>query len=238
MRLLITCISFLILSETFGQNFTYPIIKPTGHSITEFIPPGWIALDSAIGDLNNDKLADLALIIQSKDSVTITKSQDGSLDTVITQPRILLIAFKATIDDQYFLVEQNNSFILNHDDPIMDDPYQTLEINNRILQIGFHIWQSMGSYTVTNTKYKFRYQSKEFVLVGADDNSYSRSTGEIDDYSYNFLAKKVKISSGDNISGDSEKRKVKWKSIDIKKLKTLKTFKQPYTWEVMPDFYL
>jgi hypothetical protein len=45
-------------------------------------------------------------------------------DTVTTQPRILAIAFyDPTLKHDYKLVIQNSTFILNHDNPYRDDPF-------------------------------------------------------------------------------------------------------------------
>jgi hypothetical protein len=73
------------------------------------------------------------------------------------------------------------------------------------------------------------------LIIGADESYVHRATGESEDRSYNFLTKKVKVSTG-TISSD--KQKVIWRTIDLKEQKTLKTFKEPFSWEVEKDFYL
>lgn len=232
MRHLLTFILTICFGVAFGQDFAYPSIKSTGQNISDFVPTGWTILDSAYGDLNKDGTKDVAIIIQHIDSILLVNSLE---DTVLTQPRILLILFRKPADKSYELIEQSNSFILKHDNPTMDDPYQEMTINNGILVVRFHLFYNMGSWYVTNAVYKFRYQQGQFVLIGADNSSFHRATHDFEDYSYNFLTKKRALTKGNDNKGT---KKTTWKSLNISQLKTLKTFVEPFTWEVEADLYL
>jgi hypothetical protein len=190
-------------------------------------------LDTTKGDLNGDKNDDIAFIIQYKDSVSIEKIEFEEIDTVITQPRILIIAFFNPINKEYELIEQNNSFVLNHDNPNMDEPFQDIVITKGILRLDFAIFMNMGGWGMSNNSYKFRYQKNEFKLIGSDYNYTNRGSGEIENRSYNFLTKKVEKSTG-NISSDKEKKILR--SFKFHTLKTFKTFNQPFTFEVEKDF--
>ncbi|WP_276978047.1 hypothetical protein [Flavobacterium filum] len=235
MRQLITTIFLLTLNFVCGQEFTYPSIINQGKDIDSFIPNGWTLLDSTRGDLNNDNQNDLVLIIQYKDSVTLINNEFDYKDTVLTQPRILIILFQNKETNQYQLLEQSNSFILNHDNPEMEDPYQDISISNGFLKIDFQISMNMDGWGMSNNSYKFRYQDNQFVLIGADYNSVNQCSRETEDRSYDFLTQKVKVAKG---TIESKKKEIEWWTIDIKELKTIKTFKQPFTWEVEKGFYL
>lgn len=232
MRILLTIIFLSNFGFAFGQNFSYPNINRHGKDIKNFIPNNWILLDSAQGDLNKDNHKDLVLIVQHKDSVSIINNDD---DSIVTQPRILIILLYDQPSNQYQLVEKSNSFILYHDNPNMEDPYQDISINNGVLKIDFNFFMFSGGWGMYHNSYKFRLQEISFVLIGADKSYVHRATGESEDRSYNFLTKKVKVSTG-TISSD--KQKVIWRTIDLKEPKTLKTFKEPISWEVEKDFYL
>jgi hypothetical protein len=237
LRIFATILLTINIVFAFGQDFSYPTIKSTGSSIKDFAPTGWTVLDSVFGDLNNDKLKDIAFVLQHKDSVTFVKhgNDEDYNDTIITQPRVLAIVFYNSTTKQYNLIEQSNSFILNHDNPIMTEPFQDITISNETLQIDFFIWYSIGSWEMSNNSYKFRYKDKQFELIGADYNSTNRGSGETEDRSYNFLTKKVKISEG---AISTNKSKTVWRTFTIKELKTLKTFTEPFTWELEKEFYL
>lgn len=231
----ILVILFLIISgQSFGQKFSYPSIKISGQSISNFIPNRWKLLDTAKGDLNGDKNDDIAFIIQYKNSVSIEKIEFEEKDTVITQPRILIIAFFNPIIKEYELIEQSNSFILTHDNPNMDEPFQDIVITKGVLKLDFAIFMNMGGWGMSNNSYKFRYQKNEFKLIGADYYYTNRGSGETNDRSYNFLTKKVEISTGTTISSDKKKTILRQFKFDT--FKTFKTFSQPFTFEIEKNF--
>lgn len=232
MRRFLTLLFLVKLGLVFGQDFSYPSLEKKGKDIYSFIPNGWVLLDSAQGDLNHDHHKDLALIIQHKDRVPVINPDK---DTVLTQPRILIILFYNPTTNHYQLEEQNNSFILNSNQSNMEDPYQSITIDNGELKINFHIFMTMGSWGRSNNSYKFRFQNPGFALIEADYNYVNRRSGETEDRQYNFLTKKVKVATG---TIERDKQKVIWRTISLKELKTFKTFTQPFTWEVEKDFYL
>ena len=222
----------ICFSVSYGQNFSYPTIKSTGKDIADFMPVGWTILDSTYGDLNKDGIQDAAFVIQHKDSVSLVRSLE---DTVLTKPRILILLFKNAANNKFTLIEQSNSFILMHDNPIMDDPYQGITIDKGILKIDFHLFYNMGSWYSTSSTYKFRFDRKTFVLIGADLSTIHRATLDYEDYSYNFLTKKRSYTKGNDQSGS---KKTNQKIFPLTALKTFKTFKEPYSWEIEADINL
>ena len=232
MRLYLIFIFTLFFGFSYGQRFSYPTINKGGQRISDFAPAGWTILDSIKGDLSNDYIDDAVIILQTKDSVTLVNAEG---DTTQTQPRILLVLFKNSISNKFELIEQSNSFILKHDNSAMDEPYQSLAINKEVLEITFNISYNMGSWYVTNATYKFRYQHGQFVLIGANNSTFHRATNDYENYSYNFITKKRSLTKGNDNNGIE---KTTWKTIKISTLKTLKTFREPFTWEVEKDIFL
>ena len=235
MRRILITLFILTFGFAFGEDFSYPTINKQGQNIHSFIPSGWSLLDSAQGDLNNDSHNDWVLVIQHNDSVLVVKKEIGDNDTVITQPRVLLILFYNPTSKQYQLAEQSNSFILNHDNPNMEDPYKDISINKGVLKIDFYIFMNMGGWGMSNNSYKFCFQNNDFALIGADYNYVNRASGETENRSYNFLTNKVKVSTG---TIESNKQKTVWRTLDLKRLKTFQTFIKPFTWEVEKDYYI
>ncbi|HOF15514.1 MAG TPA: hypothetical protein PLF32_02600 [Bacteroidales bacterium] len=229
-RQILTIVFILTFEFAFGQNFSYPTINSQGKDVESFIPKDWTLLDSVQGDLNKDNCKDLVLVIQHKDSVQLDENSE------LTQPRMLLILFYNKAKNLYNLAEKSESFILPHDDSYMTDPYVGMSISNKgVLTIEFEFFATMGSYGSSTSSYKFRYQNNEFALIGADDYYVHRATGEFGERSFNFLTKKLKVTEGHI---DSDKKKVVWRDLDIKELKTLKTFKRPFTWEIEKNSYI
>lgn len=232
MRLTLLFILTILTNASYGQTFTYPSIKLNAQRISDFVPVGWTVLDSAIGDLNKDGFNDVAIILQYKDSISLV---NGPGETVLTKARILLILFKNPDTNKFSLVEESNSFILNHDNSIMDDPYQGIAIDKGILKINFHLFYNMGSWYSTSSSYKFRYDGSEFILIGADLSIIHRTTLDYKEYSYNFLTKKRSYTKGNEQKGT---RKTTIKNLNLPSFKTLKTLKRPYTFEIEKDVFL
>ncbi len=232
MRQSLIFILSIFFHASYGQTFLYPVIKSSVQRIVDFVPAGWTILDSAYGDLNKDELNDAAIILQHIDSVLLVNNSE---DTVLTQPRILLLIFKNSANNKFSLKKQSNSFILKHDNDIMDDPYQGIAIDKGILKIDFHIFYKMGSWFSTSSTYKFRYDGKDFKLFGADYSTFDWATLDYDDFSYNFLTKKRTCSKGNDQSGT---KKTTLKTFTLISLKTFNTFKEPYSWEIEPDINL
>ncbi len=228
MRIYFIFLCLLFVNLAHAQEFSYPVVKPKGNSFGEFFPKSWTILDSATGDLNKDKLNDAAIVLQYKDTVAIP---DGYGDSVVAQPRVLIILFRDS-SGGYKLVEQSNTFILVIDNPYSTDPYEDVMIERGVLKIRFQLFGT----SITNASYAFRYQQGEFVLIGADKFSVNRADLEFENYSFNFLTKKRSLDTGNEDKGT--KNKTQWKPINIPQLKTLKTFRQPMTWEVEEYIYL
>ncbi len=234
MRYLLLSVFIFLAGQVYGQTFSYPEIKGRikGQKLADFVPAGWIMLDSATGDLDKDGLDDAAIILQYKDSTVIINNDE---DTTVTKPRILLVLLKNSISRELAVLEQSNSFILMDNNPARDDPYQELKIAGGILHIEFHLFYNMGSWYVTNAAYKFRYQKAQLVLIGADYFSFHRATHDFEEYSYNFLTRKRVLTKGNDNTGA---KKTSWISLTAGPLKTLATFTEPFTWEVEKDVFL
>lgn len=227
----------VIFGSSFGQSFTYPTIKQTASHPNEFIPNEYTILKSVSGDLNNDKVDDIALVLQHRDSVKLINTKTNFFK--FTQRRILVLAIYNRTTEQYDLIEQSNTFILNNEYPMMEDPFQKIFISSGILQIDFqnHIefQGSQGNASWPgNYSYKFRYQNKDFKLIGVDFKSDVGPLNSWEERSYNFLTKKVKITSLDYHSSGP---KIVWRKFNFTELKSFKTFKEPFTYNVEDDFF-
>lgn len=224
----------LVLSRGNSTDFTFPEYKRSVKSIQECIPNGWMVLDSAKGDLNNDKHSDIAVVIQCKDTVEFDNDESHIIPDSC-QPRILLLMLYNSATKQYDLVENSETFILCHDNPNMSDPFQEITIMNGLLNITFEIFMYAGSWTMSNHIYKFRYSNKKFVLIGAENSSTHRATGETEHQVYNFSTGKIKITKG-NVA--TERQKIEWRKMIKRDLKTLASIIRPFQWEVSKGLFL
>ncbi|MBS1561579.1 MAG: hypothetical protein JSS89_08230 [Bacteroidetes bacterium] len=220
-----------------GEDCQKPSVAARGTSLNDFIPNGWAILDSAVGDLNMDGHPDAVIVMQHIDSVPEVRLDPvgDRLETVMTHPRLLVVLMYRPAQHAYHLLEQNNSFIPQHDYPNMEDPYEDVSIVNGVLTFDFGVFYNVGSWTATRYSYKFQYRDNDILLVSADHFTVQRNTDEFESRHYDFVKRSVMVTQG-NIETDCLvpiRRK-----IQLQTLRTLSSLSLPFTWEVEPGIRL
>jgi len=235
MRILFQLLLLLCCSNSFAQSFKFPLVPAQGKSIKPLIPTQWKAIDSVRGDLNNDGIEDLALIFEFYASVKENRAYGDNTTELITEiqkPRILAIYFKS--GRNYKLVTQNNNFILRSEEGGgMGDPLRPMSIAENRLNLAFE----GGGNWKWKLSYSFKYQNNDWQLIKAGNYAYHTGSGEMNDKQYDFVNKKRLISSGtiDDKNGSNERRE---QTLTVKTLRTFRSFKKPWTWEIGTDEYL
>lgn len=173
----------------------------------------------AVGDLDKDGINDL-VIIATPDFKENFIVEDG--DTIDANVPILAV-FKGKKDGSYAPWRQ-------YDNALPPKPgvfviiYFSLDINDRgVLKVGLEYFASAGSYGSSNISYVYRFQNGDFYLIGEDNNSFMRNTGEAETYSYNYLTHKRQIVRY-NMFDDKVKPRETWSNIPKKPLKKLGSF--------------
>ena len=215
---------FLICSfYAFAENF-----PQKAKSINDFVPKGWKILKDengsnfiAKGDLNKDKLEDVAIIIEKNDKKNIKKNDNFGPNELNLNPRILLILFKEK-DGTYSLVAKNDKGFIksegSEDNPALMDTLSNISIKKNVLKITFNYFMSAGSWATSTEVYIFRFQNNVFELIGYESNSYMRNTGEEEKVSINFSTNRVKSTTGGNMFEEKEnKPKDEWKNVEFEK---------------------
>jgi hypothetical protein len=210
------------------------MIKTQAHSIEEFVPKNWKIIRTAQGDLNKDNIEDAALVIQEMNAKNINIGSGYGVDSLDSNPRILIVLLKDTATGKFKLKGISKTFILSHQSRTMEDPFDGIKISKGILEIGFHFWYSAGSWYMTTLEYKFRFRKNEFILIGAEFDQTDRGTMERTQRSFNFLTKKMNETISNEAVADQETL-TEWKKLDFKELKTLKTLTEPLQWTILPD---
>jgi len=201
------------------KSYVFPTVPAYARSVEGFVPKGWKIKDTVTGDLNRDKVADLAMVLECRRRIT-EHSED-------THPRILIIAFKS--GDHYDLKLQHNTFILRSRNLYDADPYRDITISKELLGIHFdllHDGEDELIYTVS-------YLMNDFYLVGATRKS--RSNGGYERSSdFNFSTRKY-IYRSSFPNGYSRAHRTKKKNLPLHVLKKLSEIPEPLTWEVFDD---
>ena len=208
---------FLIYSTyIFGENF-----PQKAKTVNDFIPKGWKKILTANGDLNKDKLEDIAIIIEKDDKKNIKKNDGFGPEELNLNPRILLVLFKGK-DGTYSLAAKNDKGFIksegNEDNSALMDTLDNIIIKNNVLKIVFNYFMSAGSWWTSTDIYIFRFQNNVFELIGYESNAYMRNTGEEEGTSINFSTNKAKITTGGNIFEEKENNpKDEWRYLKFEK---------------------
>jgi hypothetical protein len=221
----IIAVSLFLLFPVLGlaQEFSYPKLVKSGKSLDDFEVKGWFLKDTAEGDLNGDRLADLAFVMEYRDTI-VEKRSDGFDNK--GSPRILVVLFKNT-SGKYDLFLQNNTFIIRYGEGGMDpEAYGDLLIEKGILIIRADFLRSVATY-------KFRYQNKDLFLIGG--STAGVSGGIFESFDVNFSTGKAKMDEGPI---DSEKINERWVTIPRRPLKKLREMRMMFEFEVIPNRYL
>ena len=235
---------FLICSfYAFAENF-----PQKAKSINDFVPKGWKILKDengsnfiAKGDLNKDKLEDVAIIIEKNDKKNIKKNDNFGPNELNLNPRILLILFKEK-DGTYSLVAKNDKGFIqsegSEDNPALMDTLSDICIKKNVLKITFNYFMSAGSWNTSSDIYIFRFQNNVFELIGYESDSYMRNTGEEEKVSINFSTNKVKSTTGGNMFEDAkDKPKDKWRNAEFEKKYILDEMTESTMDEILDTIY-
>ncbi len=161
------------------------LVPSSGKTLQSFIPKGWKLCDNASGDLNGDKLADIAAIFE--------QDRKGTVEDYGNAPeRILAILIKQK-DGNYKLAVSSIKAILKADEGgVFGDPYEAISIKNGVLSFSFY----GGSNYRWGYNYKFRNQNNGWFLIGATLYEIYTGTGEYTTKDFNLSTGKETITKG------------------------------------------
>lgn len=188
-------------------------------SINDWVPPGWKVIQTDIGDLDKDGTNDTVLVIE-QDNPGNLKQNDGMGEKVLNlNPRRLIIllttpsGFRKIVDATKFLPSENSA-----DSPCLVDPMQnagddSIQIAHGALKVSLQDWYSCGSWGMSNYEFKFRYENGRFRLIGFDQSSHMRNSGDATTDSTNFLTGKQKHVT-ENMFDPEVPIKTTWRNLD------------------------
>lgn len=132
-----------------------------GKSVADLTPPGWKIANHgfAAGDLNKDSVDDWAIVFET-----------AGKKRAVPKERILVIAL-GSADGNYTPHLANERFILKKEYAGAKDPFDGVEILNRVLQVDF----SGASGWDWDASYKFRFDNGDFYLIGSEHHSVQQS---------------------------------------------------------------
>jgi hypothetical protein len=186
------------------------------------IPKGWRVIFDRSGDLTGDKKPEIVIVIEEQDKSKIINNDRLGSQTLNTNPRRLIILTPAAKGHRQiqsvegFLPPEGDAESSCLADPLMENG--GIEIKKGVLIVTLNYWLSCGSYGVTKDIFRFRQQGSRFRLIGKDTKSYSRSSGEGEEISINYLTGRKRETTGITViepdeGGPVAKPKTKWSRI-------------------------
>ncbi|RYD77161.1 MAG: hypothetical protein EOP55_09895 [Sphingobacteriales bacterium] len=228
----------LFVQVGFAQKtFLFPKVKPSGSSVEQLTPNNWTVIETTTGDLNGDGSDDVAVIYES-DKITDEARTYGDNNSEIIKetqkPRILAIYFKDKVTGSYRLSTQNNDFILRSEEGgKLGDPLNQIGIKDQQLYLRFQ----GGAEWRWEMGYTFKFENKDWFLTSAINLYFNQNTGDMTERVYDFKTRELFTTIGNLHRRDVANRKTS-EVLYFSQLRTFKTFKKPWAWEIMPNVYL
>lgn len=213
----------LVLCLSVAAQSDLPALPRSGSTWDAFIPERWVAMDTAVGDLNNDQVDDVAFVLQCLDSLEGDTTGRTGWSPVPPRKLVVLLA----MPDGYRLVQDNDRFILRADEGGWFDPYEGMAIADGLLVIRFY----GGSAWRYSRSYSFRYGRGGFHLVAAETADYHATSGEGAAYRIDFINHRMEVTTG-NITEEEETNETTVKELPPDGLRSFSTFARPFTWMI------
>ncbi|WP_143009014.1 hypothetical protein [Pedobacter terrae] len=234
------CFYIIMLCAQFSfaqKTFVFPKIKTQGSSVEQLTPPDWTIINRVYGDLNNDASDDLAVVFEYNKPIDETRVYGDNNTDIIKEtqkPRILAIFFKDKLTGALKLSTQNNDFILRSEEGgKLGDPLQQMAIKDQQLYLRF----KGGSEWRWELGYTFKFENKDWFLTSAINLYFNQNTGDMTERVYDFKTRELFTTVGNLHRRDIANRRTS-EVLYFSQLRTFKTFKKPWAWEIMPNVYL
>ena len=190
-----------------------------------YAPKGWRVILATEENLTADKKAEAVIVVEEQDASKIIDNERMGQQKLNTNPRRLIILTPTA--QGYRPIQSVDGFLPSEGDlesscladPLMEEG--GIEIKKGVLIVTLNYWLSCGSYDVTTDIYRFRQQGNRFRLIGKDSKSYSRSSGQGEEVSINYLTGRKRETTGitviePDVGDPVAKPKTKWSRFRVK----------------------
>ncbi|RWX76081.1 hypothetical protein EPK99_20755 [Neorhizobium lilium] len=180
----------------------YPAIPERVADRSQFVPPGWKLEAEAKGDLDGDKRADLALVIQSE------KPDLSFSGTPLVGPRMLIVAFAS--GEGYSMALVNHDLIPRSDNSNVEDCFDAesggLAIGKGKLVVKLGFFATAGGWDMWTKTYAFAWKQGQMRLSRFDYRNTHRGSGKTTLTVADYDAGTLKITRG-SIENDRTRTK-------------------------------
>lgn len=187
-------------------DVAYPTLPAAGANAAAFAPAGWRVESEASGDVNADRVADLAIVLRMEAPANILTHAGLGNNPLDTNPRLFVVALGRP-GGGYRLVVQNRDLIPRHIEPTQEDPYNAIAIERGAVQVGLSRMMNAGGWDAGTTLFTFRWRDDALRLIGFEYFNAHRGSGQFSSLSVNYLTRRASVTTG-NVSSDDES--VRW----------------------------
>ncbi len=173
---------FSILTVSCTPQTQPAVPEQTKNDMQSLIPEGWHLLernedkpDKAEGDLNKDGINDIAMVIEETG-----KSPEEA------PHRALLLAFGKGNDSYELSLLADKAILKSDEGGVWGDPFEGVSIDRGSVLISFYGGSNWRWYST----YRFRFQDKDWYLIGATLGAYFTGTqteDNADEEDYNLI---------------------------------------------------
>lgn len=184
-----------------ATSFTY---------IEDILPEGWTCASNN-GDMNGDGIDDMAVIFYPP------KKEDNPI----------LAVYWGKKDGKFQLWNQFADMLMGQEDEFAIPEYSVEVTKKGVLKLRHSIFHSAGGWAFTQYTKLFRYQQGDFYLIGSEEDTIIRNSGDTEEVSINYLTGK-KLTRTSNVVKNAKKPKEVWTNIPKQPLLRLADWKMEY----------
>jgi len=177
---------------------TYPAVPAQAATPEGFAPAGWRIERRIEGDLDGDGLDDLVLILRDADPRNVLKNDGLGPPSFDSNPRILVIALRRP-QGGYGLLVADHALIPRDTEPNIEDYLEDAApptVRRGVLRLGLHLFANAGGSDMSQIGFSFRHDDGRMRLIGYDNHTVNRMSGETEGVSVDYLSGKVKQTKG------------------------------------------
>lgn len=197
---------FLFSSATRAVNtIVIPQLNLEGHNIESFIPDDWKLIAQTEGDLNKDKLVDIAGVIEYCGLENIREQKYS---------RILFVAFQDEMQIYHLSIQTEKAIKGPSNDETLEDPLAGISTDDGSLIL--QLYGVSRQYYI----YRFQYLNDGWYLTRTTISRFNNFTGAQEERDFDFLKKKSILT----VTDQKNKKKIYKANLGHKKLLNLLEF--------------
>ncbi len=168
MKNILTTLMTIYSGFCFSQinNYTFPKVISAGKNLNDFVPMGWEIRDSVFGDFDEDKLMDIAIVIQTKEALKLNDTTCFSDQPFF--PKMLIVLLRRPDKTLRLSITATKLFGNCNWGVQGQDPFEKIENRRNTLGVIFLTGGTLRNYL----SYYFRFQNNDWYLIGSESQQY------------------------------------------------------------------